>query len=194
VRASRSSKRTSRAGTPDASVLVAIVPDAGTALTPAADASEAAAPLDAAARPVDAGVPVDAAPRPVDAGVPTSTVDAGPDWRAKLAQSRSALDDGDAALALQLADESLRMRTSARGHVARAEALRRLDRAADAIAAADKAISVTRSYAPAWYIKGQILWSVRRYDDARPVFETFLELQPTGASADNARELLGLPE
>jgi DNA-binding response OmpR family regulator/tetratricopeptide (TPR) repeat protein len=194
VRASRSSKRTSRAGTPDASVLVAIVPDAGTALTPAADASEAAAPLDAAARPVDAGVPVDAAPRPVDAGVPTSTVDAGPDWRAKLAQSRSALDDGDAALSLQLADESLRMRTSARGHVARAEALRRLDRADDAIAAADKAISVTRSYAPAWYIKGQILWSVRRYDDARPVFETFLELQPTGASADNARELLGLPE
>jgi tetratricopeptide (TPR) repeat protein len=86
------------------------------------------------------------------------------------------------------------MKNSARGHVTRAEALRRLDRIDEAITAADRAILVTKSYAPAWYIKGSILWSVRRYAEARPVFETYLELQPTGASADNARELLGLPK
>ena len=156
-----------------------------------------------ARRAIDAGG-VDAggvdAPRPIDAGVPVDaraarpTVDAGPDWRQKLVESRAALDDGDAELALQLADEAFAMRKSARAQVARAEALRRLDRIDDALAAADKALALTRDYAPAWYIKGSILWSVRRYDDARPMFEVYLELQPTGANADTARELLGMPK
>ena len=152
-----------------------------------------APPVDAAA-PVDAASPVDAGPRAADASVTPSAVDAGPDWRAKLAQSRAALSDGDAALALSLADEALAERTSARGHVARAEALRRLDRPDEALAAADRAIQVTGNYAAAWYVKGSILWSVRRYDEARPAFRRYLELQPTGDSADNARELLGLPK
>jgi hypothetical protein len=198
----RAGKRRGRSGaasgSPDAA-LIAVASDARSATPdaqPAGTAPVDAAPVDAApmdAGPVDAG-PVDAGPvdaRPVDAG---STIDAGPDWRTKLVQSRAALADGDAEAALALADEALQIRTSARGLVMRAEALRRLDRPDDALAAANRAIAVTRSYSPAWYVKGQILWSVRRYDEARPVFETYLEMQPTGATASNVRELLGLPQ
>jgi len=194
VRAGKSSKPAAGAP-PDAGALVA-VPDAGFAIAEpdaASSRTDAAPPVDAAA-PVDAASPVDAGPRAADASVTPSAVDAGPDWRAKLAQSRAALSDGDAALALSLADEALAERTSARGHVARAEALRRLDRPDEALAAADRAIQVTGNYAAAWYVKGSILWSVRRYDEARPAFRRYLELQPTGDSADNARELLGLPK
>jgi tetratricopeptide (TPR) repeat protein len=116
----------------------------------------------------DVARPVDAGARPVDARPPA--VDAGPAGRTKRVQSRAALDDGDAQAALRLADEAFAMRRSARAQVARAEALRRLDRADDAIAAADKAIHLTRDYAPAWYIKGSILWSLRLTTRGR--FET----------------------
>ncbi len=169
----------------DAGAGVAIAPDAGVV-----DAGVVAVAADARPAPlaVDAGavaVAVDARPAPlaVDA--------AAPDWRAKLTEARAALDDGDAERALVLADEALALRTSARGLVLRGDALRRLDRVDEALAAADRAIQVTRSYAPGWYLKGSILWSVRRYDEARPVFATYLELQPTGATADNVRQLLG---
>jgi hypothetical protein len=173
----------------------AVAADAGIRPAMSIDAPEPrspvdAAPADAAPRPVDAA-PADAAPRPVDAGAPP--IDAGPSDRSKLAQSRAALDDGDAEAALRFADEAFAIRRTARAQVARAEALRRLDRATDAVAAADAAIGISRGYAAAWYIKGSILWSVRRYDEARPVFETYLELQPTGSAADTARELLGMP-
>ncbi len=166
--------------------------DAGLDVVAAVDA---AVLIDASdVRPVDGGASDASDPRLVDAGdTDVRSVDAGPDWRDRLNQARAALDDGDADRALQLADDSLRLRGSARGHVMRADALRRLDRSDEALAAADRAIALTRSYAPAWYTKGAILWSVRRYDEARPVFETYLEMQPTGAAAANARELLGLP-
>ena len=105
--------------------------------------------------------------------------------------ARRALDDGDYDRALALADESLAVRRSARGYVVRADALRRLGRVDLAVQAADAAIKANASYAPAWDLKGKILWSARRYDEARPAYERFLQLQPTGEAADTVRALLG---
>jgi len=48
-------------------------------------------------------------------------------------------------------------------------------------------------YAPALSMKGKILWAVRRYDEARDVYQRFLEIQPNGAEADRIRGLLAQP-
>jgi len=64
----------------------------------------------------------------------------------------------------------------------------------DAIAAADQAIAMSSRYAAAWSMKGKILWAVRRYDEARAAYETFLSIQPTGGEADRIRELLATPQ
>ena len=73
----------------------------------------------------------------------------------------------------------------------RADALRRLGRIDPALEAIDAALKANPAYAPAWELKGKILWSARRYDEARPAFQQFLKLQPTGEAADTARSLLG---
>src|SRR5436190_1682124 len=68
---------------------------------------------------------------------------------------------------------------------------RRSGRIDKALEATNAAIAMQRSWAPAWELKGSILWSQRRYDEARPVYEHFLELQPRGEAADTVRALLG---
>ncbi len=154
--------------------------------------------LDAALVPppsaVDAALaaqPADARAVPTDAASAIGALDAGGDYKAPLEGARRALDDGDYDRALALADESLAVRRSARGYVVRADALRRLGRVDLAVQAADAAIKANASYAPAWDLKGKILWSARRYDEARPAYERFLQLQPTGEAADTVRALLG---
>lgn len=161
----------------------------------AAGPSPVRAPDAAAAQPAtDAAppsTPTDARAVAVDAAAATDGVDAGGDYKAPLEGARRALDDGDYDRALALADESLAVRRSARGYVVRADALRRLGRIELAVAATDAAIKANGSYAPAWDMKGKILWSARRYDEARPAYEHFLQLQPTGEAADTVRALLG---
>jgi tetratricopeptide (TPR) repeat protein len=162
------------------------VVDAGGAVQP--DPLDASLPeIDAAVAFVDARpVPLDAADAPRDAVGP----DAGPDYKDKLEAARIALDDGDYERALVLANESIAMRHSARAYLAKADALRKLDRIELAVAAAEQAIAANPTYPPAWELKGKILWSARRYDEARPAFEQFLKLQPTGDAADTVRGLL----
>src|SRR5205814_4907853 len=83
---------------------------------------------------------VDAAVRP-DAML--ATVDARVDNVAqakKLAeQAYAALEDSDPAKALDLADQSLKLRNTARTQLLRAQALQRLDRTDDALAAVEAA-------------------------------------------------------
>ncbi len=138
-----------------------------------------------------AAPPADARAVPTDAAAAIGALDAGGDYKAPLEGARRALDDGDYDRALALADESLAVRRSARGYVVRADALRRLGRVDLAVQATDAAIKANASYAPAWDLKGKILWSARRYDEARPAYERFLQLQPTGEAADTVRALLG---
>ena len=53
------------------------------------------------------------------------------------------------------------------------------------------AIARGKDYAPAWELKGRILWGQRRTEEARAAFEQYLELKPTGSTADRIRELIG---
>ncbi len=163
--------------------------DAGT--PPVPDAAVAAVRPDATiARP-------DAAVATVTRDAATATVDAGID-RAKEArllydQAHEALEDGDPDLALDLLEQSLKLRRTARTYLERARALQRLGRIDDAVVAVDDAIKLNRSYAPAYEQKGMILWSAQRYDEARPALEKYLELDPDGRKASLIRSMLDEP-
>ncbi len=174
---------------PDAGV-AAITHDAPlVALAPA----DAPAPIDGVAPDAAAPAP-DAAVGPADARV-VRPADAGADkeYRKLLEDARAALDDGDLAQALALVDRSLAEKATSRGLVVKADVLRRQSRTEDALAAVARALDLNAAYAPAWSMKGKILWAVRRYDEARAAYTRFLELAPRGDEADRIRELMQGP-
>src|SRR5262249_51171577 len=158
----------------DAEVVMAI-----DAMKPRADAAELVqVPTDAMRHRADAqelvAMPVDAAP--------VALTDAASD-RVKLARelidkAHAALEDGDAETALAMIESSLQMRRSIRGYLERARALQRLNRIDAALDSIQEGLALDGQYAPAWELRGRILWAVRRYDEARVAFEKFLELDP----------------
>jgi CheY-like chemotaxis protein len=135
---------------------------------------------------VAAVTPRDAAPS--NAG--SAAID--PMKQARLLQeaAHEALDENDPAKALDLAEQSLKLRKTARTYLEQARALRRLDRIDDALAAVDNAMEIVKTYAPAWLERGMILWSARRIDEARPALEKYLELDPNGRDAASVRQML----
>ena len=108
----------------------------------------------------------------------------------RLGQARAGLGDGDAGTALGLAGAALAIKRTAWAYVVRADALRRLARQNDALDALDQAIQMANEFAPAWELRGRILWSMRGRDAARAGFATYLQLEPTGARADAVRAQL----
>jgi tetratricopeptide (TPR) repeat protein len=68
--------------------------------------------------------------------------------------------------------------------------LRRID---EAVASIDDAIKMNDSYAPAWEQKGMLLWSEKKYAEARPALEMYLQLAPDGARAETIRSMLDEP-
>ena len=162
---------------------------------------------------VDAGKPArkpDAAvamiPKP-DAGQVASATDAGTgagsgssdasdrvkQARELLEKAQAALEDGDPEEALQLADRSIILRPTARGYLERAKALQRLNRIDAALESVDSAMGIVSNYAPAYYQRGMILWSARRYDEGRTALEKYLELDPNGRDAGTVKKLLQEP-
>ena len=168
------------AGTTEPPVVMNVI-DAGAPVDarPAVDA----APHRVAVAPVDARPAVDAAPL-VDAN------DSLRQARALQEQAHEALEDGDPAKALELAEESLKLRKTARTYLEQARALQRLGRVDDALGAVDAAMEIVKDYAPAWEERGMILWAARRTDEARPAFQKYLELDPTGREATSIRQML----
>jgi len=162
-----------------------------------ADAAVAMITPDAAVvamRP-DAAVAV---PRP-DAAVVVATGDAGTtapaggSATALATKGREELSRGEPAKALDLFDQSLKIKKDKRVYVDRGRALHNLGRTDEAIASIDEAIKMSNTYAPAWEQKGLILWSAQRYGDARPALEMYLSLQPEGPKADTIRKMLDEP-
>lgn len=154
--------------------------DAGVTPVASPDARVAAAAKhDAAAAVVDAAA-VDASDRIAQA-------------KELLAKAQAALEDGDPEEALQLADRSIMLRSTARGYLERAKALQRLSRIDAALESVDSAMQIVPSYAPAYYQRGMILWSARRYDEAREALSRYLELDPNGRDAGTVKKLLQEP-
>ncbi|HEY1554589.1 MAG TPA: DUF4388 domain-containing protein [Kofleriaceae bacterium] len=171
--------------------------DAGTQqvvrVAPPIDAEAPAIASDAAAIVhVDAGrvaqVPRDATPPAADAAVD----------RVKAAkelydQAHAALEDGDFERALALTDASLKYRRTARTLLERARALQRLDRIDDALASVDQALGLVSDYAPAFEQRAMILWSARRYDEARDAMTKYIELDPDGSASESFKRMLAEP-
>jgi CheY-like chemotaxis protein len=162
---------------PDAPAVVEVPPDAAVVVEAPPDAAVARPPRDAAA--------VVQAPR--DAG-------ATDDSKKKAAElydkGHAALDDGDPARGLELLDESLKLRKTQRTLLERARAEQLLGRVDEAVKSVDDAIAMGDKYAPAYERRALILWSAKRYDEARAAMRTYLELDPQGKSAASFRNLL----
>ena len=186
---------------PDASELTAFGADAGVVR---ADAGRVAVARDAAVRPDAptvamitpdaAGARPDAAVAvtpPGDAG--TGTVDKGKEAAALATKGRAALAEGEPQAALDLFDQSLKLKKDKRTYVDRGRALHNLGKTHEAVESIDQAIAMSSSYAPAWEQKGLILWSAQRYGDARPALEMYLQLAPDGPKAETIRKMLDEP-
>jgi DNA-binding response OmpR family regulator len=169
--------------------------DAEIAMAPPVDAAAPRADAATAERPRPDAAVVATVAR--DAAVASTAADAGRDKskqaRALYDQGHEALEDGDAEAALDLLDQSLKLRKTARTYLERARALVRLNRTDEALASIDEAIKLNTRYAPAYEQKGMILWSAQRHAEARPVFEKYLELDPNGRRAAMIRSMLDEP-
>jgi DNA-binding response OmpR family regulator len=186
-----------------------VIGDGPAPLVPAVDAREVA---------VSPPVPVDASPAvptpdarlatsvsnlpPGDAGVaagsePRARADAGAsvaDEQKKqaaqlLEQAQQALEDGEPDRALDLADQSLKLRRTQRTLLERAHALQRLGRIDDSLQSIDEALEIASS-APAWEQRAVTLWSARRYDEAKAAMQKYIEMFPKGGAVETFRQML----
>ncbi|HSN28937.1 MAG TPA: DUF4388 domain-containing protein, partial [Kofleriaceae bacterium] len=158
----------------------------------AQDAATVARPDAAPVKPIDAAVAAAGSAAGSGAGSADAT-DRVKQARELLEKAHGALEDGDPDQALQLADKSIALRSTARAYLERAKALQRLDRIDDALASVDKALEIVSNYGPAYEQRGMILWSARRYDEARQALTKYLELDPNGRDADTVKKLLEEP-
>ena len=178
--------------------------DAGIAVTSRRDASvEVAVRHDASVaiattRP-DASTPEHARP---DAAVVASSRDGGvggiadktKEARDLMDKAHDAVEEGDYAKAVALADASIKLRKTARTYIIKAQALQRLSRNDEALKSIDGAMEIVSDYAPAWELRGMILWSAHRKDEARAAMTKYLALDPNGKSAPAIRRLLQEPK
>jgi DNA-binding response OmpR family regulator/predicted negative regulator of RcsB-dependent stress response len=165
-----------------------VAQDAGISISPIEADAYLAAPPDAAELAMaDAMVVADAAVAAVPAD---AALDKGKEAKKLLEAAYAALQSGKLEDALAQADASLKMRRSARAHIVRAQALQKLDRVNDALDAVDQAVELSPTYAPAFELRGRILWAAGRKDEARFAFEQFLALESEGPKAEAIRDLL----
>jgi tetratricopeptide (TPR) repeat protein len=176
---------------PDATVAEAVPPDAAVVV-----------PHDAAlaVRASDAALAVrasDAATGHASDAALAAQGDAGVDKlgaaKALYDNAHDALDEGDFARAFELADESLKLRKTARTYLLLAQAQQRLDRIDDAIASVDAAAAIAPEFSAVWELRGRILWAARRRDEAREAFDKFLQLDPNSPKAASIQRLMNEP-
>jgi DNA-binding response OmpR family regulator len=148
------------------------------------DAAEVPVPVEPVRSTVDDAAPVDASNLTTSVATPKI-------YKEALVKATEALREGDAQTALKRATESINDRPTARGYVVKADALRRLGKNDEAIAAADNATRMAADFAPAWEMKGRVLWSAKLTSQATVAFKRFLALEPKGKRADDVRALLG---
>jgi tetratricopeptide (TPR) repeat protein len=137
--------------------------------------------------------PAGAAPAGAAAGASTpapAKPDPGKEAKVLLAKAKKALTEDNAEAALLYADQSLELRKSPRAHLTRSQALQAIGRAEDALAAVDRSIAMSDDFAEGWLSRGLVLDMLSRTGEARAAFARYLELQPTGTTADEIRKRL----
>jgi len=181
----------------DASVPMIATDATQLSIEPPDAARVAVAPPDAS---VHVAAVIDAAPPPPrpDAAVQVAApADAGVDRNKEAArlkdEAASALADGDTDRALDLAEQSLKLRRTAQAYLVQARALQRSGRTDDAIAAATAARDLAPGYYATHHELGMILMAARRNAEARPELEKYLELAPNDKDAETVRQLLSAP-
>jgi DNA-binding response OmpR family regulator len=172
---------------------VAAVRDAGMTVEPIASDAQLAAGGDAP--PTDASLVALGDAAAIDATLATVPPDAPAFDRTKEAKklmeaTQTALNAGRYDDALASVEASLKLRKTVRTHLLKAQVLQKLDRVNDALDSVDSAVEINSTYAPAFELRGRILWAAGRKDEARFAFEQFLALEDEGAKAEAIRDLL----
>nr|MBA3502748.1 hypothetical protein [Deltaproteobacteria bacterium] len=173
---------------------VATRQDAGMTVQPlAADAQLAASgdampPGDASLVALGDAAPLDArlAEMPLDAPAIDKTKEA----KKLMEAAQTAFAAGKYDDAIASIDASLKFRKAVRAHLLKAQALQKLERVNDALDSVDAAVELNATYAPAFELRGKILWAAGRKDEARFAFEQFLALEADGPKAEAIRDLL----
>lgn len=182
----RSRPESTAAGHP---VLPAMVSDAGAQQPAEIGGPPALAPDEAG--PSDAG-PVRATAS--DARPPRREVDPANDTKAlfdeAMAEARKALEAGRHDEALSRVDDAIAVRRASRAYDLKADILVAMGRHGDALGAADAAVAAYSKNAHAWMTKGMVHYKLADYPAARTAFERYLELRPTGDTADMIRQIL----
>jgi len=148
------------------------------------DAAVAAASVDAAPARPDAGIRRNPPPEP---DVVPDKVKQARDLQepARRSAERGTLDD-----ALSLVEQSIALRKTAHAYLERARVLQKLGRLKDALASIDLAMSIVKDYPPAWALRGKMLHDAHDDENAFPALKRYLELDPNGRDAKEARAIL----
>jgi predicted Zn-dependent protease with MMP-like domain len=113
------------------------------------------------------------------------------DLEERLERADAALEDGDPRTALRIADGVLKdaargSREAVAAQVVRAEALRAMDRFADALKAASQACEWDAEDGAAWYERGMAAYRLARFEDSAAYLDEAVTLEPDDAHAWNA--------
>ena len=105
-------------------------------------------------------------------------------------QADAALQDGDAEHALELGRQSVKLHRNARAYLVIAQALQRLDRLDEALAATVAAEQLMPKWPSVYEVRGAILWQSGRIEEAKTAYRQSLALEPTGERAQRLRRLI----
>ena len=111
-----------------------------------------------------------------------------------MVAAKAALDRDRPQEAVDLADRSLHLHRTTNTFIVRARALQRLERFAEAASSLASATELTPKSAHAWEASGHLLWTMKRYDDARAAMQHYLDLAPNGESAAVFRRRMTEPK
>jgi pre-mRNA-processing factor 6 len=125
-------------------------------------------------------------------GAPSSDENLDREARAKVLreQAKLALAAGDHTKALELIDASLVLHRTARSYLVRAQSLEQLGRIDEALVATEAAAKIAPRYATIYEIRGNLLWSQKRWAAAREAYYHVLELEPNSRRAAEIRTRL----
>ncbi len=153
--------------------------------------------------PADAGAPAGARPdarplarmppdaAPVAAVPPDAAgLSAHAQWRETMDRARSAERKGEVELALELANQAMELRHTARGYLLRANILADNGRLDAALADLADAVRIAPQSAAAWKTKGLLHFQMHQNAEAKEALGRYLELRPNASDAGHVQKII----